>query len=283
MLEIQATRDRAADELAATTEQIAELEAALAGAKAEAAAASPRTRPEPWPRCTTPTPGCPRSPRNSPGSVRRRGRRRPRPTGWTGSGRPPKLARDQHRSSAVRPGEPAVRRRVRGGAGRGRPGRAGRTGRADGVRPAAGGGGPAGPAHRRGTGQGHRRQRRVAAPGGPTGTAAPGPGRRRRGAAHRQFGGRHPGRRGGPPGRRAARASRWPRPPPNGTGRRQRGPARTPRSPRPGPGPSDLQVQWDRLTDAVHSGEVLRAQQTLQAEQLADPIASRSSRSRPTS
>jgi chromosome segregation protein len=32
---------------------------------------------------------------------------------------------------------------------------------------------------------------------------------------------------------------------------------------------AELQVQWDRLTDAVHSGEVLRAQQTLQAEQLA--------------
>jgi chromosome segregation protein len=32
---------------------------------------------------------------------------------------------------------------------------------------------------------------------------------------------------------------------------------------------SELQVQWDRLTDAVHSGEVLRAQQTSQAEQLA--------------
>ena len=32
---------------------------------------------------------------------------------------------------------------------------------------------------------------------------------------------------------------------------------------------SELQKQWDRLTDAVHSGEVLRAQQTLQADALA--------------
>ncbi len=32
---------------------------------------------------------------------------------------------------------------------------------------------------------------------------------------------------------------------------------------------SDLQVQWDRLTDAVHTGEVLRAQQQMHAEQLA--------------
>ncbi len=32
---------------------------------------------------------------------------------------------------------------------------------------------------------------------------------------------------------------------------------------------SELQKQWDRLTDAVHSGEVLRAQQTLQAQALA--------------
>ncbi len=33
---------------------------------------------------------------------------------------------------------------------------------------------------------------------------------------------------------------------------------------------AELQAQWDKLTDAVHSGEVLRAQQTMLAQQLAD-------------
>jgi chromosome segregation protein len=33
---------------------------------------------------------------------------------------------------------------------------------------------------------------------------------------------------------------------------------------------AELQSQWDKLTDAVHSGEVLRAQQTMLAQQLAD-------------
>ena len=57
--------------------------------RAERRATTPTTRPERLPRCTIRTPGCPRSPRNSPGSVRRPGRRRRRPTGWSGSGRPP--------------------------------------------------------------------------------------------------------------------------------------------------------------------------------------------------
>jgi len=33
---------------------------------------------------------------------------------------------------------------------------------------------------------------------------------------------------------------------------------------------AELQAQWDKLTDAVHSGEVLRAQQTMLSQQLAD-------------
>ena len=99
MLEIQATRDRAAAELTATRQRIDELERRAGRCHRGGRAGEPKPRPARWPRCTIRTPGCPPSPRNSPGSVRRPGRPRRRPTGWPGSSRPPKSRCEQHRTT----------------------------------------------------------------------------------------------------------------------------------------------------------------------------------------
>ena len=95
---------------------------------------------------------------------------------------------------------------------------------------------------------------------------------RGRSQAHRQFSGRHQGRRGRPSGRAAAGDRRWPTPPPSGTGRPPSRAGADAALTAARARAAELQKQWDRLTDAVHSGEVLRAQQTLQAEQLADEV-----------
>ena len=144
-------------------------------------AAAAGAKPEPLRRCTIRTPGCPRSPRNSPGSVRRPGRRRPRRTGWTGSGRPPRspgsstARRCPNWRTGCTPSNPRRRRR--------------RSTRRCGTRS------PSGPPLARQrevearlvqrTAEERARatagQRRVAAPRRPPGTAAPAPGRRRRG------------------------------------------------------------------------------------------------------
>ena len=226
------------------------------------------TKPDPCGRCTTRTPGCPRSPRNSAGSVGGAvGGSGGGATRATAAGR--RTAREQHRRRCPIWRTGCYAAESEEAPERGRPGGAGLRSPSGRPRPAAGGGGEAGPAHGGGAGQGDRRQRRGPAPGGSqerqhrVRSPPPRPRRTASSAVATR------GRRGGPAGRASGSRSRWPRPPSSGTGRPRRGPARKPRCTAARARVADLQVQWDRLTDAVHPGEVLRAQQQMRAEQLA--------------
>ena len=218
MLEIQATRDRAADELAATrrADRRARGGAGRRHGRGRAAAAGRGQN-----ACRAASFGCP--------DVRRRrgtgpvrlvgavGRGGGRPAGPAAGGRRARPGAAPRR--AVRPAGPAVRRRVRGRAGGGRPGRRGTRW-------------PSGPSFARQREVEARLVQRTAEERARA-TAGNAESLRRQARQERQHRIRvaaaearrtassavaDQGGRGRPPGRAAAGASRWPTPPPSGTG-----------------------------------------------------------------
>ena len=239
MLEIQATRDRAAERTRPRPgNRSPNWTRALAGASAEADQRAPGRGENP---CRTASFRCPdvrRRRGTRPASGRRPGRPQRRPTGWTGSGRRPRPRREQHRSAladledrlfAVESEEPPEEvdpdgpRRAR---------------RADRARPAARGGGRLVQRTAEERAQGDGRERRGAAArrparSGSTGRGWPPPRR----AARAELGGRDQGGRASAGGSRerleislAARGAS------SGTGRSRGGPTRKRRWPRPAPG-----------------------------------------------
>ena len=221
--------------------------------------------------CTSRTHGCRRSRRNSPGaaSAVRESQAR-RSTGWSASARRPRR-RPRRNAAAVADLEERLRARRSPRTRRTpsiRP--AGRARRADGGRPAARGGRAARGAHRGGAAARRRRAAPSGCAGPPARSGRPGsgPGSCRRGGPGTPRSRRRwpaSARRAAAPAGAVARGGgRRARPAAEACARRRSRPAR-----RRALRVAELQAEWERLTDRVHAGEVVRAQQTLQAEQLA--------------